>query len=377
MKILFISMPSIHVIRWIENLKNTSYEMYWFDVLGRGKLETIDSVTQFVHWKQRKVPNIKGEYFLSKKAPSIYNLFHSFLEVTVQEKLHDILLEIQPDIVHSFEMQHGSYPILKTMNKFRQIKWIYSCWGNDLYYYKNYKSHDKKIRQVLKRINYLHTDCDRDHVLAKKLGFKGRHLGVIPGGSGYDLEAFSKFKTPISDRRIILVKGYQHTFGRALNVIKALHSIPEIVKTYEVVVFGAHSEVIEYIALNQLEFKTFTRNELSQHEVMQLMGKSLIYIGNNISDGMPNTLLEAIIMNAFPIQSNPGNATSEVIDNGKNGLLIADPEDVKAIEGLIISAIENPLRIASAAVMNTKIAREKLDEKNIRKEIISLYNQLS
>ncbi len=106
------------------------------------------------------------------------------------------------------------------------------------------------------------------------------------------------------------------------------------------------------------------------------MGKSLIYIGNNISDGMPNTLLEAIIMNAFPIQSNPGNVTSEIIDNESNGLLIANPEDIKAIEELIISAIKNPLRIASAAVINTKIAAEKLDKKKVRKEVISLYKQL-
>lgn len=369
-------MPSIHAIRWIENLKGTNNELYWFDVLGRGKLESIADVQQFVNWKIRKYPIVKGEYFLSKKAPAIYNVVHSFLEVTANEKLNDILLEIQPDIVHSFEMQHCSYPILKTMNKFRQIKWIYSCWGNDLYYYKNYKSHNKKIREVLKRINYLHTDCGRDLVLAKSLGFKGKHLGIIPGGSGYDLEEFNRFKTPVSDRRIILVKGYQHIFGRALNVIKALQNIPEVIMNYEVIVFGAHSDVINYIKLNHLEFKTFTRNELSQHEVMQLMGKSLIYIGNNISDGMPNTLLEAIIMNAFPIQSNPGNATSEIIDHESNGLLIANPEDVKAIEELIISAIGNPLRIASAAVINTKIARQKLDEKNIRNEVILLYNQL-
>ncbi len=369
-------MPSIHVIRWIENLKNSSYEMYWFDVLGRGRLETIDSVTQFVDWKQRKVPNIKGEYFVSKKAPSIYSIFHSFLEVSANEKLEKIIKEIKPDVFHSFEMQNCSYPIVKTMNKFSQVKWIYSCWGSDLYYYKNFKSHNKKIKEVLTRINYIHTDCARDFVLAKELGFKGKHAGIIPGGSGYNLEEFSKFKIPVSDRKIILVKGYQHTFGRALNVIKALQNIPEIIGNYEVVVFGAHSDVINYITLNQLKFKTFTRNELSQREVMQLMGKSLIYIGNNISDGMPNTLLEAIIMNAFPIQSNPGNVTSEIIDNESNGLLIANPEDIKAIEELIISAIKNPLRIASAAVINTKIAAEKLDKKKVRKEVISLYKQL-
>ena len=115
-------MPSIHVIRWIENLKDTTYELYWFDVLGRGKLETIDTVTQFVDWKQRKVPNLKGEYFVSRKAPSIYSFFRPFLEVSENEKLEKILKEIQPDIVQSFEMQNCSYPILKTMIKFSQIK---------------------------------------------------------------------------------------------------------------------------------------------------------------------------------------------------------------------------------------------------------------
>ena len=60
-------MPSVHVSRWIENLKDTNHELYWFDILDRGKLETLDSVQQFTGWKKRKVPYIKGEYFLSEK----------------------------------------------------------------------------------------------------------------------------------------------------------------------------------------------------------------------------------------------------------------------------------------------------------------------
>ena len=78
MKILFISMPSIHVIRWIENLKDTPYELYWFDVLGRGKLKTIDKVQQFTDWKKRKIAHIKGEHFLKKKFPFLYNNIAAF-----------------------------------------------------------------------------------------------------------------------------------------------------------------------------------------------------------------------------------------------------------------------------------------------------------
>jgi hypothetical protein len=238
MKILFISMPSVHVIRWIENLKDTPYELYWFDVLGRGKLETLDSVCQYTDWKKRKILPIKGEYFLSKKAPFIYEKIVPFLEVTANEALEKIILEIQPDIIHSFEMQSCSYPILKTMRKYPEVKWLYSCWGNDLYYYQQFPDHLKKIKEVLKRVDFLHTDCQRDYVLAKGLGFLGTHVGVIPGGTGYKLDELQTYKLPIGQRKIILVKGYEHQLGRGLNVIKALHAIQERIQNYEVMVLG-------------------------------------------------------------------------------------------------------------------------------------------
>ena len=144
MKILFISMPSVHVIRWIANLKDTSYELYWFDVLGRGKLETLNAVHQYTDWEKRKIATVKGEYFLSKKAPRIYEKIVPFLEVTANEALEKIIIEIQPDVIHSFEMQSCSYPILKTMQKYPNIKWLYSCWGSDLYYYQQFSAHLKK-----------------------------------------------------------------------------------------------------------------------------------------------------------------------------------------------------------------------------------------
>lgn len=66
------------------------------------------------------------------------------------------------------------------------------------------------------------------------------------------------------------------------------------------------------------------------------MGQSIVYIGNNISDGIPNTVLEAMIMGAFPIQSNPGGATAEIIEEGNNGFLIHNPEDIEEIKKLIL-----------------------------------------
>jgi glycosyltransferase involved in cell wall biosynthesis len=376
MKILFVSMPSIHAIRWIENLKDANHELYWFDVLGRGGLDTSVAINQFTQWKKRKIPPIKGEFFLYKNLPKLHSVILPFLEKTANEALAVVIENIQPDLVHSFEMQGCSYPILKTMNKYPEIPWLYSCWGNDIYYYKNYKEHYSKIKSVLKRVNFLHTDCERDAKLALEMGFSGEHLGVIPGGAGYDIKKLSMLHLPVGERKIILVKGYEHLFGRGLNVIKALEQIQSEIHEFQVVVFAAHPIVISYVKEKELPFTTIHRSALQHDEVLELMGKSLVYVGNNISDGMPNTLLEAIVMGAFPIQSNPGGATAEIIEHGKNGLLIEHPEEIIEIKKLILRALTDSSLLNEAYLLNKKIALERLDYKWNEQKIIGLYEQI-
>jgi len=228
----------------------------------------------------------------------------------------------------------------------------------------------------LERVDYIHTDCERDAILAKEMGFKGKHLGVIPGGAGYKLEAFEIFKLPLKERKIILVKGYEHKFGKAINVIKALAEIKNEIKDFEVVVFGSHQIVREYIIENQLPYTCYNRHELSHAQLMVLMGKSLIYVGNSISDGMPNTLLEAIIMGAFSIQSNPGNVTSEIIIHNENGYLIENPNDINSISNLIVSVLHQPVLLEKAFKINQQIAKARLAYGVNQQKIIDLYQQI-
>jgi glycosyltransferase involved in cell wall biosynthesis len=106
------------------------------------------------------------------------------------------------------------------------------------------------------------------------------------------------------------------------------------------------------------------------------MGESLIYIGNSISDGMPNTLLEALTMGAFPIQSNPGGVTEEIIENGKNGFLINNPESILEIEKIILNAVLNLNLIENAAIENATIAFERLDYFNNREKVVAIYKDI-
>jgi glycosyltransferase involved in cell wall biosynthesis len=173
-----------------------------------------------------------------------------------------------------------------------------------------------------------------------------------------------------------LVKGYEHHLGRGLNVVKALQAIQNQIQNYKVVVFGAHPKVIDCIESNQLDFTVYDRHGLSHPELMELMGKSLIYIGNSISDGMPNTLLEAIVMGAFPIQSNPGGVTEEIIKDGENGFLINNPESIFEIQQHIEVALKDTARLINAQNINVAIARRQLDYSSNQNKVVELYEKL-
>lgn len=377
MKILFISMPSIHAIRWIENLKNTNNELFWFDVTNKGAIDSLQNVTQFVDWKQRKLPIFKGEYKFSKKIPNTYSKVKHIFEVTENEALEKIINEVQPDVIHSFEMHYCTIPVINTLNKFKSIPLIYSCWGSDFFNHLHNKKDLKKIKKVLLRVNYLITDCDRDHYLATVLNFKGHYLGVFPGGGGYEIEKLRTNYVPISDRKVILVKGYENFQGRAINVMKALDLIIDSLGKFDIVVFSKRQKVVEYVEKSKnLKDKIKFLDTISNDALIKIMGTALIYIGNSTSDGMPNTLIESMIMGAFPIQSNPGNVTSEIITNFENGLLINDAENVDEIKNTILSVLNDSTDFEKAASINYEIVKKRYEYYNVQRKINDLYNKI-
>ncbi|MGG7033611.1 MAG: glycosyltransferase [Flavobacterium sp.] len=92
---------------------------------------------------------------------------------------------------------------------------------------------------------------------------------------------------------------------------------------------------------------------------------------------MPNTLLEAIVMGAFPIQSNPGGATAEIITDGENGFLIQQPEDIEEIKQNIVKAITDIALIKSTSTLNDVIVQEKLDYSVNKKKLLAIYKSIA
>ena len=109
-------------------------------------------------------------------------------------------------------------------------------------------------------------------------------------------------------------------------------------------------------------------------DILRLMGRSRIAIGLGMSDGSPNTLLEAMIMGAFPIQSDTI-STGEWVESGKNGFLVT-PEDPEVVAVAIRLALSDAALVEHAAEINARIADERLDRECIRSEVVSLYKRV-
>jgi glycosyltransferase involved in cell wall biosynthesis len=371
-----VAMPSLHFFRWTEQLHDSGHEVYWFDIADGGeKVSRIHWVKQIANWKLKY--DYPGRYFMKKNFRQLYDFFQRFNEYEGATVFEQKLLEIQPDVVHSFALYVSCTPIFEVMNKYKNIKWIYSSWGSDLFYYQNKSNYLKDIQKVLPRIDYLFTDCNRDYEIAKRHGFVGYFLGVFPGGGGFDLNRLKAFSLPQDKRKTILIKGFQGRSGRAIPVLKALETLEKELQDFEIVIFGADKDVVDYCNKTKLaQWENFTvYGKLSHQEVLQWMGKALIYVGNSNSDGIPNTLLEAICMDVFPIQSNPGGVTEEIIINGKNGLLIEDCEDEEEIINKIKTVLKTPALIQNAVTYNA-IIKEGLDYNRIKSNIVEKYNAI-
>jgi glycosyltransferase involved in cell wall biosynthesis len=223
------------------------------------------------------------------------------------------------------------------------------------------------------------SDCLRDVALAREFGFKGECLGLFPGPGGYKIAQMRAFGSgvPPSKRRVIVVKGQEHWAGRALKALTAIQHCADQLEGYEIVVYytteNVHAVVRHMQQTTQLNIKAL-QGAQPHDDIIRLMGQARVALGLAISDGVPNAMLEAMTMGAFPIQSDTG-ATGEWIDSGRNGLMV-QPEDVKGVEAALRKALSDDALVDSAAEINRHLTDERIDENVVRPKVLAAYERV-
>jgi len=379
---------SIHTARWISQIKGQNWDIHLFPSKDYGVTHPgLKNMT--IHhsiYGRQKNPNRSVSF---QGIPVISSHVASLARRTVRAlsphyralQLKQVIENLQPDIIHSMEIQAAGYLTLETKKQFQGEfpPWIVTNWGSDIYFFGRLADHAEKIRAVLSLCDYYSCECHRDVSLAKQMGLKGEVLPIMPNGGGFDLERVRGWKQPepISARRLILLKGYQGWAGRALVGLRAIEFCADSLQGYRVAIYMASPEV--RIAAELFSKKTGIPVELVPHcsheEMMRLYGQARIYVGLSISDAISTSLLEAIVMGAFPIQSCTSCADEWIVD-GESGFIVPS-EDPEPVSAAIRRALTDNNLVDRAAEINGRTAESRLDENILRPQVIAMYEKVA
>jgi hypothetical protein len=379
--ILLVGMPnSIHVARWIRQIAGQGWQLYLYPATAEERrhpdLEGVEIIRLFFG---------KYDSLLRKCGLVWFARMLDWLRRHYERRNPDyraaclvrIIKRLQPDLVHSMEIQGAGYLTLTAKKRLgdKFPKWLVTNWGSDIYLFGRLKAHRRQIQDLLAGCDFYSAECERDIALARSLGFAKTPLPIFPNTGGYDLDIARAMRGErTSRRRTIMLKGYQNWAGRALVGLRALERCEELLRGYKIVIFSASEDV--KIAAELFSERNAIETVLVPHntahaDILAWHGRARISMGLSISDGISTSLLESMVMGSFPIQSCTACA-DEWIENGVSGLIVS-PEDVDLVELAIRQALSDDEMVDMAAERNWKTTERRLDKKMLNVSVCDMY----
>lgn len=344
-KALIVAMAdSIHVARWLELFRESPYE---FTVIS-------SSPNRRIH------PRLKALTKPGTSASATYKIhpFSRWLSVPawlLDRVLHDrvrgwlirkTIRRLQPDFVHAMELQNAGYATsaaFENLSPEERPPLLLTNYGSDIFWFERFPQHRKRIAKLLGFADAYSAECNRDRLLAERLGLQANIVRVFPNSGGLALDDLADPTEPDSKRNILAIKGYENQFGRALLALRALEQVADLARPFEIVLFSCNRKTkIAARSLAKradLKITCHGKNRLPHTAVLDILRNSVLYLGLSRSDGISTSMLEAMSQGAIPLQSGTACA-NEWITTGETGFVL-DLDDEAATISAIRFTLEN------------------------------------
>lgn len=409
-RILFVAMQnSPHTARWIEMIAGRGWDLHLFP-LDEGSINpNLCGIT--VHRPRLSPPRPEDELVLpvppaaiGRVSPARVVPFRASLKDVGGVKgleskalswgmpdlsappfygprvLASLIDQLKPDIVHSMEFQHAGYLALGAKEILGDAfpVWLATNWGSDIFYFRRFPEHREKIVQLLNEIDFYSCECHRDIAQAQEMGYRGPILTVLPNTGGFDMDHIARLRSPDppSKRKRLMVKGYEHFAGRAMVSLLVLESIADRLKDYEIILYSVSSGPLarahELVSRGILNIKVV--GWATHDEMLTYFGTSRLYLGVSISDGISTSVLEAMAMGTFPIQTNTSCCDEWFLD-GTGGFIVS-PDNPHQIRNRILAALDDDALVDQAAKINAETVARRLDRRVLAPRVANFYEPL-
>ena len=262
----------------------------------------------------------KGIYYLLGYR-SDYNLWIENIFLYAKNNLKDFtgkylikkIIKFKPDIIWIHDLQSAGYLTENDLPRFKMelpnLKICATVWGNDLYHFYELDSHFKMLSSILKNVNFLHAESNRDELIARKLGFKGVMLPVCSVALKnievfFDINKLNNIE--IKKDIYILIKGSYYLRSNMMYFHDQLIANPDFWIGKKIVILGASNDDIFYFSKlkNKINLDIEIYSSVPHETFISFLRRSIYHLSCNLSDGIPNTAPEAVFSNCLPLFTN-------------------------------------------------------------------------
>lgn len=291
-----------------------------------------------------------------------------------------VLREFHPALVHALRIQNEGY--VGGLAKYHPL--IMSSWGSDLAYIaKKYPVDRILTRLVTRKVDAFSADCLRDIRLAHVYGLPTTALTrCFPGNGGIDRTLFHPGNLDLRARnRIILyTRGYS-PFARIDTLLEAFKImliresgyLTQLVLLVPREVMPVVDSMRQKLDLSTLSIQV--RPLVSREEMVHLLQSAALIVSPMESDGIPNSMLEAIACGAFPVMSDL-ESIREWITHGQNGLLF-NPNNPEELAACLEEALDNVPMRKTAQELNAQLINDRADYVKVMPQVREFYQMVA
>jgi glycosyltransferase involved in cell wall biosynthesis len=377
LRVLFVGqLTSVHFARWLSQIDTEKVEGLLYGSGGN----------KWVHPELEDLLSAASSFQLNRRQLKIDFWLSKFERVLGSPWFRSqILLRIAKwqgfDAVHFFDFQNSAYLMLPKFSAWKKlpIHLIASNWGSDLFWYRNVRRHRTKLMRCLSLIDFYTAECARDLELSRELGFRGKDFLILNGGG---IEILEPSET-LTERDVIVVKGYQDRFGQAGEILDLISANTELFGGYKIVflsaapaIRGRISSMKELTGLD-MSFESFGDNRYPKNleDLRELFSASRILISKSKSDGVATLALEALSSGCMPIQS-PTSCLSEYLSLDTRNLQ-PKRNDIDSFRLSIVEALSiQDFELSEMAFDSARQASSLISKPETKVKINQLYAEV-
>ena len=307
-------------------------------------------------------------------------------DVLAEDWLAEIVRRWRPDVIHTFGIEPGSSFYLRARRRHAlagQGFWIAQDRGPDIWMNRHLPELAGTIRDVLAACDALVCDNETNVALAPELGLRpGRlaPLGIVPSTGGVDVDALSAARAlsrPAERRLVFWPKAYECPQSKALPVFEALRLAVDRLPPCEIRMTAAIPETRMWFETLPAAVRRLCRldTRVPREEALHLMASARVMLAPSLSDGIPNTLWEAMATGALPVMS-PIPPLLPLVEPGRHVLFARNLHPGEIADALVRALTDDAL-VTRAADENLPLVRAWADRAAIAPRVVAYYEEVA